>query len=174
MVKYLSFLLQTIISAYKPYGIKQVLEIHENITAVFQQMLNENAKGCIISDKTKLTDDFDYVFLVPDTKIAYLELAGFYKEKTGVKTVAITGSNGKTTTKELTQIVVVVETTSYYFQHHFSGHTRRAFTARYSHFIFLVVKISTKKYFRLYGAVLTQFRGVLLSVGIKPQIFKLH
>ena len=37
----------------------------------------QGAKGCIISDKTKLTDDFDYVFLVPDTKIAYLELASF-------------------------------------------------------------------------------------------------
>lgn len=61
----------------------------------------QGAKGCIISDKTKQTADFENVFLVPDTKIAYLELAGFYKQKTGVKTVAITGSNGKTTTKEM-------------------------------------------------------------------------
>ena len=61
----------------------------------------QGAKGCIISDKTKLTTDFDYVFLVPDTRIAYLELSGFYKQKMNVKTVAITGSNGKTTTKEM-------------------------------------------------------------------------
>ena len=61
----------------------------------------KGASGCIISDQTKLNADFDFVLLVPDTKIAYLELADFYKQKQNVKTIAITGSNGKTTTKEM-------------------------------------------------------------------------
>ncbi|MBR6164239.1 UDP-N-acetylmuramoyl-tripeptide--D-alanyl-D-alanine ligase [bacterium] len=66
-----------------------------------ENIKEQGAKGCIISDKSKLAEDFDYIFLVQDTKIAYLELSSFYKQKTGVKTVAITGSNGKTTTKEM-------------------------------------------------------------------------
>ena len=61
----------------------------------------KGASGCIISDETKLSDGFDCVFLVPDTKTAYLELSSFYKQKQNVKTIAITGSNGKTTTKEM-------------------------------------------------------------------------
>lgn len=41
------------------------------------------------------------VLLVEDTKIAYLQLARFYRRKINPKTIAITGSSGKTTTKEM-------------------------------------------------------------------------
>ena len=49
----------------------------------------------IVSDKAK------FVLLVEDTLIAYLTLAKFYKDKINPKTIAITGSAGKTTTKEM-------------------------------------------------------------------------
>ena len=45
------------------------------------------------------------VLQVEDTLVAYLELAGFYKNKINPKTVAITGSSGKTTTKEMAYCV---------------------------------------------------------------------
>lgn len=43
--------------------------------------------------------------LVEDTLVAYLQLARFYKRKINPKTVAITGSSGKTTTKEMAYCV---------------------------------------------------------------------
>ena len=49
----------------------------------------------IISDKAK------FVLQVKDTLIAYLTLAKFYKEKINPITIAITGSAGKTSTKEM-------------------------------------------------------------------------
>ena len=45
------------------------------------------------------------VLQVEDTLTAYLELASFYKNKVNPKTVAITGSSGKTTTKEMAYCV---------------------------------------------------------------------
>lgn len=42
-----------------------------------------------------------FEILVRDTKIAYLQLANFYKKKIAPFTIAITGSSGKTTTKEI-------------------------------------------------------------------------
>lgn len=41
------------------------------------------------------------ILQVEDTLIAYLQLAHFYRKKINPKTVAITGSSGKTTTKEM-------------------------------------------------------------------------
>ena len=43
--------------------------------------------------------------LVEDTLTAYLQLANFYKKKVNPKTIAITGSSGKTTTKEMAYCV---------------------------------------------------------------------
>ncbi|MFL2100508.1 UDP-N-acetylmuramoyl-tripeptide--D-alanyl-D-alanine ligase [Desemzia sp. FAM 23991] len=46
------------------------------------------------------------VILVEDTLIALQELAHYYLKKVGPKVVAITGSNGKTTTKDMTDAVM--------------------------------------------------------------------
>lgn len=46
------------------------------------------------------------ILQVEDTLTAYLELARFYKRKISPKTIAITGSSGKTTTKEMAYCVV--------------------------------------------------------------------
>jgi len=45
------------------------------------------------------------VLKVPDALTAYLQLARFYRRKINPKTVAITGSSGKTTTKEMAYCV---------------------------------------------------------------------
>ena len=47
--------------------------------------------------------DVPYI-LVDDTKAAYQKLAAYYRQKTGVKVVGITGSVGKTTTKDFTYL----------------------------------------------------------------------
>lgn len=49
----------------------------------------------------KIFDKAKLALLVENTLIAYLKLARFYKRKISPKTVAITGSSGKTTTKEM-------------------------------------------------------------------------
>ena len=47
-----------------------------------------------------------FLLQVPDTLIAYLQLANFRRNKLNFKTVAITGSSGKTTTKEIVASVL--------------------------------------------------------------------
>ena len=56
------------------------------------------------NDENKISDAFG--IKVSDTKEAYLKLANFYRKKLNPKVVMITGSSGKTTTKELVYSVV--------------------------------------------------------------------
>ncbi|MBI4726572.1 UDP-N-acetylmuramoyl-tripeptide--D-alanyl-D-alanine ligase [candidate division TA06 bacterium] len=51
------------------------------------------------------TDEFPLI-TVPDTAAALQKLAGFYRQKFSLKMTAVTGSNGKTTTKEMTARVL--------------------------------------------------------------------
>lgn len=74
--------------------------------AFIDSALSNGAKGIFISDEALSNKDCDFVFLVEDTKIAYLELARFYKRKINPVTIAVTGSSGKTTTKEIMFSVV--------------------------------------------------------------------
>lgn len=74
--------------------------------AFIDSALSNGAKGIFISDKALSDKDCDFIFLVEDTKIAYLELARFYKRKVNPVTIAVTGSSGKTTTKEMMFSVV--------------------------------------------------------------------
>jgi len=46
------------------------------------------------------------LIIVPDTTAALQQLAGYYRKKFSLKMTAITGSNGKTTTKEMTALVL--------------------------------------------------------------------
>lgn len=63
------------------------------------------ANGYFTVDKNKFFDKADFILLVPDTKEAYLKLANYYKNKIHPYTIAITGSSGKTTVKEMMQCV---------------------------------------------------------------------
>ena len=59
-------------------------------------------KGAIGAFCTKIPENTDGIFIeVPDTLTAYLQLANYQRKKRNYTVVAITGSSGKTTTKEL-------------------------------------------------------------------------
>jgi len=66
-----------------------------------ENALNKGANGYFTTDKNKIFQNADYIFYVPDTKEAYLQLANFYKNKIQPYTIAVTGSSGKTTVKEM-------------------------------------------------------------------------
>ena len=65
-----------------------------------EKALNNGALGYFTSKKI-VSDKAKFVLLVKDTLIAYLTLAKFYKDKINPITIAVTGSAGKTTTKEM-------------------------------------------------------------------------
>lgn len=60
--------------------------------------IEKGASGCFT---TKDNVEAPLVIKVPDTLKAYLELCRFYKDKQTTFTIGITGSSGKTTTKEM-------------------------------------------------------------------------
>ncbi len=61
--------------------------------------LKKRAKVCVIDDPAHLVDE--RTILVPDVLSALQELATYHRKKNKAVILAITGSNGKTTTKEL-------------------------------------------------------------------------
>lgn len=70
-----------------------------------EKAIDSGAKGYFTSDKTKIYNKAAFILYVEDTKEAYLQLANFYKNKIKPYTIAITGSSGKTTVKEMTYSV---------------------------------------------------------------------
>lgn len=64
----------------------------------------KGARVCIIDEICTPNEDFHedaYVIKVSDTKKALLDLAKYYRAKLGIKVIGITGSTGKTSTKDL-------------------------------------------------------------------------
>lgn len=70
-----------------------------------QNAIDAGAAGCFITGKN-YPDNAQIVLKVENTLQAYLKIANFYRNKINPKVVAITGSSGKTTTKELVYSVV--------------------------------------------------------------------
>ena len=70
-----------------------------------QDALNKGARVVVV-DEEKYHKDSGETFLVPDALKALQQLAQFHRTKLGVKIIALTGSNGKTTTKELINSVL--------------------------------------------------------------------
>lgn len=69
-----------------------------------QKALEQGAVGYFCTDKN-LQKNAKIILQVDNTLEAYLKLARFYKRKINPKTIAITGSCGKTTTKEMAYCV---------------------------------------------------------------------
>ena len=65
-----------------------------------EKALENGVKGYFVS-KNIVSKNAKFVLKVKDTKIAYLQIANYYKNIVNPKTIAITGSAGKTTTKEM-------------------------------------------------------------------------
>ena len=63
--------------------------------------LEEGARGYFTQDKFKINKDADFVLYVKNSLVAYLKLANYIRNKINPFVIAITGSCGKTTTKEM-------------------------------------------------------------------------
>lgn len=68
--------------------------------------LDNGARGYFTSNKKLKFNDANIILYVENTLIAYLKLARYYKQKRNPVTIAITGSSGKTTTKEMMASVI--------------------------------------------------------------------
>ena len=68
--------------------------------------LEKGAKYSIIDEHSKNTRNNDKIILVNDVLICLQELAKLHRKKIKTKIIALTGSNGKTTTKELIKVVL--------------------------------------------------------------------
>lgn len=72
----------------------------------FAQSALDNGAKYIVTDNHKNIEQNDNVFLVKDTLIALQQLASYHRKKLNITIIGITGSNGKTTTKELIREVL--------------------------------------------------------------------
>lgn len=75
---------------------------------VFAKSALENgAKYCIVDEKEYA--DAERIILVKDTLTTLQQLATFHRKNLGLPIIALTGSNGKTTTKELINSVLLTQ-----------------------------------------------------------------
>lgn len=70
-----------------------------------QEALNKGAQFVILDNKNFFTDQ-DKMILVTDSLKTLQELANYHRNQLGLPIIALTGSNGKTTTKELINCVL--------------------------------------------------------------------
>lgn len=70
------------------------------------QAVKNGAAGIISSREDLIVPSHVAVILVPDTLIALQDLARFHRNRFSIPIIAITGSNGKTTTKDMTAAVL--------------------------------------------------------------------
>ena len=71
-----------------------------------QGAMEAGAEGCLVSTAPERVPDGKFCVLVPDTAKAMGDLAAYYRRKLGLPVVAITGSVGKTTTKDMVASVL--------------------------------------------------------------------
>lgn len=67
--------------------------------------IENGAAGYFTTNPEHTPKNNAFAICVPDTKIAYLQIANYYKKCVNPVTIAITGSSGKTTTKEITSAI---------------------------------------------------------------------
>lgn len=71
-----------------------------------EDAINKGVKAYFTSKKRVKYDDAQIILYVKDTLIAYLLLAKYYRKKLNPVVIGITGSSGKTTTKEMVASVL--------------------------------------------------------------------
>ena len=76
-----------------------------NANEFAQEALNKGALFAVIDEKKYLTDE-NKIFLVNNVLQTLQELANYHRNQLGLPVIALTGSNGKTTTKELINVVL--------------------------------------------------------------------
>src|SRR5690606_16642871 len=70
------------------------------------QALQSGASYAVIDEKYYLNPKFPQIILVDDSLKTLQELATYHRQKLDLKIISLTGSNGKTTTKELINAVL--------------------------------------------------------------------
>ena len=85
------------------------------------QVANENIAACVIADRKDLPHH-ERLFIVDDSLTALQELAKLHREKCSTPIIGITGTNGKTTTKELVSAVLSQKYNIIYTQGNFNNH----------------------------------------------------
>lgn len=66
------------------------------------QAQEQGAIAALVSDEKVCKEDEEFAFvLVKDTEKAFAQIASFYRSKLTIPIIAVTGSNGKTTTKDI-------------------------------------------------------------------------
>ncbi|MFW6104497.1 MAG: UDP-N-acetylmuramoyl-tripeptide--D-alanyl-D-alanine ligase [Candidatus Bipolaricaulota bacterium] len=69
----------------------------------------KGASGAIANSRNYLSDDCYNLVVVDDTEEALLQMAKFYRNSFHIPTIGVTGSWGKTTTKELISSILSIE-----------------------------------------------------------------
>ena len=73
------------------------------------QAIEQGAAGVLVGSQFQQTDDefgATVIKAVTDTQLAYQQMAAFWRRRFDIPVIAITGSNGKTTTKDMTAAVL--------------------------------------------------------------------
>lgn len=85
------------------------------------QVANDNIAACVVADRKDLPFH-ERLFIVDDSLTALQQLAKMHRERCGIPVIAITGTNGKTTTKELIAAVLSKKYNIIYTQGNFNNH----------------------------------------------------
>ncbi len=85
------------------------------------QVAQENIASCVIADRKDLPHH-ERLFIVDDSLATLQELARLHRKKCDIPIIGITGTNGKTTTKELTAAVLSKKYNLIYTQGNFNNH----------------------------------------------------
>ena len=84
--------------------------------------MEKGAEGCLVSTAPEAVPEGKFCILVPDTMRALGDLAAYYRLKLGTKVVAVTGSVGKTTTKDMIASVLSSKYRTHKTQGNFNNH----------------------------------------------------
>ena len=86
-----------------------------------QSALDKGAKYVVVDDEKYIKKN-DKVFLVKDTLVALQNLASYHRKKLNLTIIGITGSNGKTTTKELIGEVLSKKYNTHFTKGNYNNH----------------------------------------------------
>ncbi|MDQ3291220.1 MAG: UDP-N-acetylmuramoyl-tripeptide--D-alanyl-D-alanine ligase [Bacteroidota bacterium] len=84
-----------------------------------EQALAKGARFAVVDDPSMASDQ---IIAVPDTLRALQDLANYHRKKLSIPVIGITGSNGKTTTKELINAVLSQRFNTVYTQGNLNNH----------------------------------------------------
>jgi len=85
------------------------------------KVADDGVAACVIADRNTLRRN-DRLFVVDDSLTTLQQLATFHRKTMGVPVLGITGTNGKTTTKELISAVLSKKYNVVYTQGNFNNH----------------------------------------------------